>query len=128
MNLEKKVKIANYLRYTARYVLLVLGILVFIFALLSGAEGYGGGIKGIIQNSPNAIPWVILLVLVYVAWKWELIGGTIITLIGFAMLYFFNFRGPNVFLVTFILCLAIIILGSFFIISWYLRKDKQTET
>ena len=128
MNSKKKIKIANYLRSTARYVLLVLGILVFIFALLSGAESYGGGIKGIIQNSPNAIPWGILLVLVYVAWKWELTGGIIITIIGIAMLYFFNFRGPNFFLFTFFLFLVIIFLGSFFIISCYLRKDKQTET
>lgn len=121
----KKLKTANILRNTARYTLLVLGILVFIFALLSGSEEYGGGISGIIKNSPNALPWLVLLVLIFVAWKWELVGGIIITVLGFAMLYFFNFRGSNFFLVTFILTLLIITLGSFFILSWYLRKDKN---
>lgn len=120
---KSKEKLAKYLRNTARYILLVLGILVFIFALLSGSEDYGGGISGIIKNSPNALPWLILLIIIFIAWKWELVGGIIITLIGIVMLYFFNFRGPNFFLVTFILTLVIVILGSFFIISWYLTKS-----
>ena len=121
MEESRKLRVANILRNIARYVLLILGTLVFIFALFSGS----GGIKGIIQNSPNALPWLILLILVFVAWKWELIGGLIITLIGLVMLYFFNFHGPNFFLATLILTLIIIILGSFFILSWYLRKDKD---
>lgn len=123
----KKLKTANILRNIARYTLLVLGILVFIFALLSGSEDYGGGVSGIIKNSPNALPWLILLVLIFTAWKWELVGGIIITVLGIAMLYFFNFRGPNFFLVTFILTLLIVILGSFFIISWYLTKSIDDQ-
>ena len=122
MGKSRKERIADYLRYTARYVSLTLGILVFVFALLSGSESFGGGIKGIIKNSPNALPWFVLLIIIFIAWKRELVGGIIITLMGFFALYFFNFRGPNFFMVTFILCLSIIILGSFFIISWYLRK------
>lgn len=123
----KKLKTANILRNIARYTLLVLGILVFIFALLSGSEDYGGGVSGIIKNSPNVLPWLILLVLIFTAWKWELVGGIIITVLGIAMLYFFNFRGPNFFLVTFILTLLIVILGSFFIISWYLTKSIDDQ-
>jgi len=121
----KKLKTANILRNIARYTLLILGILVFIFALLSGSEDYGGDISGIIKNSPNALPWLVLLVLIFVAWKWELVGGIIITALGLAMMYFFNFRGPNFFLVTFILTLLIVTLGSFFIISWYLTKSTK---
>jgi hypothetical protein len=117
---------ANIFRNTARYTLLLIGILVFIFAVLSGAENFGGGLKGIIKNSANALPWLLLLVLIYVAWKWELIGGIIITISGFGMLYFFNFSGSNFFLITFILCLLIIALGSCFIFSWYLRRNKSS--
>ena len=119
----QRIKTANIFRNTARYSLLVIGVLVFVFALLSGAENKGGGVMGIIKNSPNALPWVLLLVLVYVAWKWELTGGIIITALGLFLFYFFNFAGNNFFLVTFILTLLIILLGSFFILSWYLRKD-----
>ena len=119
-----RLKTANILRGIARYTLLVLAILVFIFALLSGSEEKGGGIAGIIKNSPNAIPWLILLIFVYVAWKWELVGGIIITLLGIAMLYFLVFVAPNFFLATFILILLIIMLGAFFILNWHLRKER----
>jgi hypothetical protein len=125
MEKNKTSKTANFLCNIARYTLLVLGILVFIFALLSGSEGYGGGISGFIKNSPNALPWLFLLILIFVAWKWELVGGIIITLMGVAMIYFFNFYGPNFFLITFILTLLITTLGSFFIISWHLRREKS---
>ena len=61
-----KNKIAKILRYTARTILLFISIFWFVFALLSGAEEYGGGVKGIITNSPNALPWLLLFVLVSV--------------------------------------------------------------
>jgi hypothetical protein len=125
MEKEKSIRTANILRNIARYTLLVIGILVFIFALFSGAQDYGGGIKGIVKNSPNAIPWLLLLILVLVAWKWELVGGISITLLGLFLLYFFNFYRHNFFLTTFILTLIIPLLGSFFLFSWYLRKDKS---
>ena len=125
MNQIQKMIIATILRNIARYFLLILGILVFIFALLSGAEGYGGGFEGVIKNSPNALPWLILLILVYVAWRWELLGGIIITLLGLSMVYYFNFNGSNFFISTFILTLLITLLGSLFIISWWLRRKYE---
>ena len=119
-----KIKIANIVRTIARYTLLVLSIIVFIFALISGSESYGGGIIGVMKNSPNTLPWLILLLFIYIAWKWELMGGIIITLLGIVMLYFFNV-GPNFWLTTFILTLLIVIMGLFLILSWYLRKDLK---
>jgi len=96
--------------------------MVFIFALLSGSEEHGSGVNGLIKNSPNALPWMLLLVFLFIAWKWELIGGILITLSGFAALYFFNFSGRNFYWFTFFLCFGIITFGSFFIMSWYLRR------
>lgn len=124
MEKANKIQIANILRNIARYSLLTISILVFIFALLSGSEDYGGGISGIIQNSPNALPWLLLLVLTFIAWKWELIGGIIITVIGLYMVYFFNFEGQNFFVITFIITLLIVILGLLFILSWNLRRGN----
>ena len=124
MEKTKKIKTANLLRNFARYSALVLGMLIFIFALLSGAEEYGGGIRGIIKNSPNAMPWLIFLALVYLTWKRELTGGIIITIFGLAALYFFIFKGNHFFISTFILTLLIILIGVFFIVSWYLRKEE----
>jgi hypothetical protein len=123
MEKANKIRTANILRNIARYSLLTISILVFIFALLSGSEDYGGGISGIIQNSPNALPWLILLVLTFIAWKWELIGGIIITIMGLFMVYFFNFQGQNFFVITFTITSIIVLLGLLFIISWNLRKE-----
>ena len=116
------IKTANILRNFARFSMLTISILVTVFALLSGSEDYGGGIIGIIKNIPNALPWVVLLVLIYIAWKWELIGGILITILGLFLMYFFNFNGSNFFIFPFMLTLLIIVFGSLFIISWYLRK------
>jgi len=121
MEVNDKMKIANVMRYIARIALLIIGIVVFIFALISGSEGFGGGFTGIIRNSPNALPWLALLLLVFLAWKKELIGGITITVLGLGMIYFFN-TGPNFYLATFILTCMITILGLLFIGSWFLRK------
>ena len=82
MEKNKKLNTANILRNVARYTLLTITIIVIGFALLSGSETYGGGVEGILKNSPNTLPWLSLLVFNLIAWKWELAGGIAITLFG----------------------------------------------
>lgn len=123
MKNTQKLQIANTLRAIARYTLLISGLLTFIFSLLSGAEKYGGGLMGIIQNSPNALPWALLLLLVYIAWKWEWIGGILITVLGLFFVYYFNLQGSHFYWGVFLLTLFIIVLGTCFILSSYLRKS-----
>ena len=125
METEKRLRTAIIFRTVARYTLLVFGILIFLFALVSGSEDYGGGLRGILENSPNALPWLVLLLLVLVAWRWELTGGILITLLGLFLIYFFNILGNNFFVSTFILTLLVTILGSFFIVSWGLGLKKE---
>ena len=120
--MKDKTQLAKYLRYTARTILLIITALVFVFSLLSGSEKYGGGIKGILKNSPNALPWLLLFVFIYVAWKWELVGGAIVALTGvFTVFFFHSYRFPIVF---FVISVPLIILGSFFIASWYLTREQ----
>jgi hypothetical protein len=126
MKRERDLLLAKYLRGIAKYTLLVVFSLTFVFALLSGSGDYGGGIKGIIQNSTNSAPWLIFLVLLFVAWKWELIGGILITLLGFGALYFFCFPWKGL-ESAFYLSLFIIIFGSLFIISWFLRRKANNH-
>lgn len=123
MKSELKLRIADTLRLTARYTLLVAGLLTFIFALLSGSETYGGGLKGIIQNSPNALPWALLLLMVYIAWKRERLGGILITALGLFLVYFFNVEGNHFHWILFLLTVLITVLGGCFILSSYLRKS-----
>jgi len=53
----------------------------------------GGGITGIIHNSPNALPWLILLILAYIAFRWETLGGLLILSMGVFSIFFF--RAPK---------------------------------
>ena len=121
METTNDVKLATFLRNVARSALLIIGICVFAFALVSGSEEYGGGISGIIQNSPNSLPWLLLLILSYISWKWELVGGILVVILGAIMMYFFHVF--VVFdLIPFILASSITLSGLFLISSWYLRK------
>ncbi len=126
MNQINQVKTANILRNIARYTMLTIGILLFVFALLSGSEEYGGGLMGIIKNSPNAAPWLGLLVFVFIAWKWELPGGILIVSLGLFVTWFMSIRGNNFYIIPFIFFLLIITMGVFFLISWYLRKNFES--
>lgn len=125
MNSIKNIKRANVLKTIAGYGLLILSVLLLGFSLMSGAEDYESGLGGILKNIPNALPWVLLLVLLVIAWKKELIGGLLILIFGIGIVYMFNFSGPNFWWITFVFTLIIPILASFFIISWYL-KNKTT--
>ena len=82
MNRLINLKLAKYLRCFTRTILLIISVFWFVFALLSGSADYGGGLKGILMNSPNALPWLLLLFLVYIAFKWELVAGVLIGLMG----------------------------------------------
>ena len=116
--------ITNTIRKTTQILLLLITALVFVFALLSGSEGYGGGFMGIVKNSPNALPWLLLFGLNYLVWKKELIGGVILTLFGLFITYLFNFSGPNFWWSTFIMTSSITLLGVIFI---YLHYEKRNN-
>ena len=83
------IRVLKMSKIVARIILLIVSLFWFVFALLSGAEEAGGGIKGVLKNSMNALPWLILLGLNYLVHRWELIGG--IVLMGFAFFSFFMF-------------------------------------
>jgi uncharacterized membrane protein (GlpM family) len=82
----------------------------------------------------NLIPTFVLIALLIVAWKWELIGGIIFTIIGLGMspfIYSHNFRmnqsiGKSL-EVLLIITMPFIITGILFIVSHYLKK-KQNNT
>lgn len=110
-------------RYVARVVLLLISVLWFFFALFSGAGEFGGGVSGILQNIPNALPWLLLFVVVYIAWKWELVGGVLIVTGGLWSMAFFN--AFESLIVLFGISLPLIVLGGLFILSWYVTRKKS---
>lgn len=113
-------KYVMYMRYFARGVLVVVATFWFLFALLSGAELYGGGWYGILMNSPNALPWLLLFGLVYVAWEWELIGGCMIAAMGVFTIFMFDaWEEPFVFL---LISLPLMIVGGMLVACHFLRE------
>lgn len=106
MENSKQIKTVRTLKTFAWFALLLLGILVFVFALFSGSEEVG-----ILKNSPNALPWLVLLVVTIYSWKKPVLGGLLLILAGLALVYFFNFRGDNFFLTTFIITMVVPLLG-----------------
>jgi len=112
-------------RNSARYTSLILALCVIVYALFSGYDDFGGDISGILNNSLNALPWVILFLSFFIAWHWELAGGVIVIILGISMLYFFNYRETDFFSVATLLALLNILLGIVFVLSWYYNKDND---
>lgn len=123
---ELKVDILQ-IKNLLKIILLVMSLLIFAFALMSGSEGFGGGITGIIKNSPNALPWLILLIVNYINYRNELIGGSIIIAFGIVANLYFNLIGPNFFLATFMVINIITFMGMFFVYSWYYEKKNNDK-
>ncbi|MFC1617220.1 hypothetical protein ACFL2K_03270 [Candidatus Margulisiibacteriota bacterium] len=115
--------IAKYLRYISRSVLIIIAVFWFVFALLSGSEELGGGVKGILLNSPNSLPWLLLLLIIYVVWKWEFIGGILIILSGIFTIFFFQTYKS---IITFsLISIPLIAIGIMLILSWKLGKSEK---
>ncbi len=127
MSDSKRKSLAKYLKLIARILGFVFGFLVFSFALLSGAESYGNDFWAVVKNSPNAFPWLIFLVLMGLSGRWTGIAGTLITLIGFFMLYFFHifdrFMWP-----TFIIVAIVLLCGFLLVISSLLSRSITKTT
>ena len=83
----------------------------------------------------HLIPSFVLLVILIVAWKWELIGGILFTLIGVVFtpfIYVHNYKmNQSVWMSLFIILVItvpFIITGILFIVSHYKKRKKpQTE-
>lgn len=108
-------------RISARILGVVFGVLLFVFALISGAEEYGNDFWAVLKNSPNALPWLIYLLIVLIAWKRELIGGLLLVVFGIFFLFFFGVFDHFI-LATFIIVLFVIINGLLFLGSWWQRR------
>jgi hypothetical protein len=63
---------------------------LLLFALLSGAEAAEGTVSGVVSNAPNALPWIIPIVLIYVTWKRQILGGFLFLLFGIATIFMFS--------------------------------------
>jgi len=112
----------SFLYLFPRITITTISILVFIFALFSGAESFGGGVIGIIKNSPNSLPWLLLFLLSRLAHRHSRIGGLILMVIPLVFLIFSSFHQKDI-LVFSIIFAPIFLSGLFFFISSYFKKS-----
>jgi len=115
----------THLKWAARVMGVLYTTLFFLFALFSGAEQLGGGLKGIILNFPNTLPWVILGIFIWIAWKEEFIGGSIIAFFGLITIFFFDtYKNIIAFM---IISFPLLLIGALFIINHHFRLGKKSK-
>jgi len=85
-----------------KILLLIIALGLLIFSLMSGFENSGG-----FKNLPNGLPWLVMLIIVLVAFRWEIIGAILLILFGIFTALFFSFG-----IVFFIITLPILALGT----------------
>ncbi|MCK4261744.1 hypothetical protein KAX00_01415 [bacterium] len=107
----------KWMRYIARALALIWAVWWTFFALVSGA---GEGLRGLLANAPNALPELVFLVSVAIAWRWEAVGGIMLLLCALGTFFFFHI-GRHLFMhLTFVL--PPVVAGFLFLASW--RKSR----
>ncbi len=129
----QKAKTVRLVSNIVRATMLLYSLLFVLFALFSGAEGFGGGIKGLLKNSPNMLPWIVLLLINFISWGRELTGGILLIVFGGFSAFFFNGFSGNSFIVLavtiplLIFGIATIVFGNFKNIhpNYFSRVNKE---
>lgn len=126
-------KLTKITHWTPRILCMLAILLISVFAL----DAFGPGQTvwhQLLAFIIHMIPSFILIILLIVAWKWEKIGGIILSIVGLAMGLFLirtnymhhgNFW--NVFYPVMALAFPFILSGVLFIISHYLKEKDLTE-
>jgi hypothetical protein len=89
--------------------------------------------QNIVSLFMHLLPSFILIVALVIAWKWELVGGIIVTIMGLAFgtwVFLLNLKrihsvGKSLGLAAMI-CLPFVISGILFIVNHYSKKRNQT--
>lgn len=115
----------------------ILGIVMILFISMFAFDSFSPAntlAQNLLSLLIHLLPSIGLLILLLVAWKWELIGGIIFTLAGIAwsiFVYMINFKrtgssGKALFVVL-TLALPLIITGILFILNHYQgKKDHRS--
>ena len=118
------------LHWTPRILVILAVLFISMFALDSFSPG-----NTFWQNAAaflmHLIPSFILLGILAVVWKWERVGGIVLTIVGAAFsigIFILNFhRNHSVLMslwIVFLICMPFVVAGVLFIIS-DLRKKKD---
>jgi hypothetical protein len=127
---NKSSALASTIRWMARVLCVLALAFISLFALDVFSEGAGLGQK-IVAFLLHMIPSFVLIIALIIAWKHELVGGILITLIGLAgstFIYSLNYRrsqSASIGLRTAAMIGApFVIAGLLFMISYFLHRPK----
>ena len=117
-------------RRVARTALVVVTLFWIIFALLKGSQSEGG-ITSILENYTEILPWLAIIILWFVAWRWEILGGLLIIIFSIYMAFDLGvFEGDSTEGLMIITPLAMT--GFMFVFIgfriWYARKAEAAQT
>ena len=98
----------------ARTLALIWAVWWTFFALVSGA---GEGLKGLLANAPNALPELVFLVSVGIAWRREAVGGIALLLCALGAFFYFHIGRQHVFM-NLTMVLPPVVAGLLFLASW----------
>jgi hypothetical protein len=113
--------------------ILCIGAILFVsmFALDSFGPGIPFG-QQLMHFFIHLIPTYVLLLLLVIAWRWQLVGGILFTTVGIVIspfVYSLNFHRTHSVWVSFIIILMItvpfIVAGILFILSHYTKKKRM---
>lgn len=115
----------------------VLTIIMILFVSMFALDSFAPGLtiwKQVTAFAIHLIPTYILLAILYVAWKWEKIGGIIFVAFGLLctpFVFMLNYNRTGSIWVGAGIVLAItfpfIVVGVLYLVSDYLRRNRKTE-
>lgn len=115
----------------------ILAILAILFISLFALDSFGEGMtigQQIVAFLLHMIPSFILIILLVVAWKWELVGGLIYAGIGLILtpfIFIHNYRVNDSLWISFVVILTItipfILVGFLFIMSYRKKKNQRVQ-
>jgi hypothetical protein len=111
----EKQKMKSYLADFCRILLLVMTMGLIVFSLMSGSEN-----SGVLKNTPNVLPWILLLVFAFIAFRWQILGGILVVLFGIFTIFFFS--ALEFLLILFVVSLPLIAIGLILTLSGLLKK------
>ena len=121
------------LRWTPRVMFIIAILFVSMFALdaFSPEMTFWQNLAGFLIH---LIPTFVLIAVLIVAWKWELLGGILSTVMGLALtpvIFNFNNRPGNTvgqtLGIALMVTLPFIVAGILFLVSQYVNKSHRTD-
>lgn len=114
----------------------IICILAILFVSIFAADAFAPGLtiwQQLAAFLMHLTPSFVLLAFLVVAWKWELVGGIIFTVIGVGLspvIFLLNYKMNHSIWMSLGIILAItipfVVVGVLFMVSYYLKKKEAS--